>query len=497
MPETLVIDRLAVALDLAAAPERAQALTGRVRDRVARDLAGRLARWIDAEAGGERLVFIDRLEVDLMASSAWSDDVIADHLAERLALALAARREDPATVFFRDRPEFLAAFLLSAVDGSAWSRWWFAAEFDGLRPLGASAIVRTLVVNEGEVGMAALARMTADAAQRLVSSLAAGDAAILLRWIARRPALNEPPLAEAWRWSAALEPEPDADARPWLGALIASERRAPASAGGDTLATMAELWRLRRVSRALAPAVAHLTAPLAFLRALAARAGVSTRWLDGRAEHDGDLAAIAADIRDTVRDRASDAAAGPGQAPAPAGEAAPIRTRFGGAVVLLNLMCRLAWPDRQREALVRQHVRAPEELVRALALAVIARALSPAEARAVMTDRALLAAVGLTDARRVLQRRRSAATAFSIEGGARGLLAALRSRLPGLTHSTPRYLRRNVLSLPAEVAVDAGVVHVALGTAPLDVLLVLAGYKRGSCLLPGGPRVEVRDAAHA
>src|SRR5207244_767452 len=99
--------------------------------------------------------------------------------ARALAAALERSVERADGLAFRDRAELLAAFYCALAEGRAWERWWFEV-FDGLRPLSASAALRTSLINEGEHGVAALARLTGAALANVVGLLTGGDAARVL-----------------------------------------------------------------------------------------------------------------------------------------------------------------------------------------------------------------------------------------------------------------------------------------------------------------------------
>jgi hypothetical protein len=127
---------------------------------------------------------------------------------------------------------------------------------------------------------------------------------------------------------------------------------------------------------------------------------------------------------------------------------------------------------------------------RAMALHVAARALDPRDVTRALDDPALRIAFGVDRPRRLLRRARGCVSA---KHAAERLLVEFASRVPGLAGSSPRYLRRMALSLGATVEREAGVTRARLGRAPLDVLLVIAGCKRGVVELPGGVAVELLE----
>jgi hypothetical protein len=134
-------------------------------------LAGACARALDAD---DSYVFIDRLEVECSIACHWPDDVIAEHLAARIAQALALERQVGDPLVFRDRPELLSAFFGAVIDGHVSGPWWFA-EFGGLAPLPVSTRLRTLILEEREHALVALARLPADRLHRVLSALSNPD----------------------------------------------------------------------------------------------------------------------------------------------------------------------------------------------------------------------------------------------------------------------------------------------------------------------------------
>jgi hypothetical protein len=233
--------------------------------------------------------------------------------------------------------------------------------------------------------------------------------------------------------------------------------------------------------------------PRSALHAIGARFGLGLTWLDEMTE------AVLCGLLHEL----------------PAGPASQSATKFwtehGGVLLLMQLIMRLGWPASWREALA-------DVEARTLAFAISVYALAPERTGHMANDEALLRALDVSDVRRFLaRRRRSCETALreiaadaqsvvqarrrdALFGGRLGaalhcagkkLLAELGTRLPGLAGSSPDYLRRNLLTLPAAIDTHAAGARVRFGRAPLDVLLTLAGWKRGRCELPGGRMIEL------
>jgi hypothetical protein len=509
MAATLTIDRLSLHLDVAATPDRAAVVAQRVGGDLRRALPAALARIPlerrDIDMGH---VFIDRVPVECDVSSAWPVDLIADLVSRRFMLALSTLLAEPngAGTTFRDEVEHLASFLSHLVSGTAWERWWFR-EFDGLRPLGVSTALRTAIINAGEDGVLALTRLTPDSASRVLGALAHDDAARVLDAVAERDGTLKGQLLAIWDLAAQLSEAEVAHPRGRLVALVAIARRAPRAAGRLALEALEAFVGWRRRSRALPARLLPQELPRAALLALSAEpessdgpATSTPAWLEGRSEGDGELASLVAAICDLAT---SDPPRAAGRRES-SGDAVP--TRAGGVLLLLDLLCRLDWPNEWATAL-RSSARKVDgdALARALALAVSARAFGAAPFE---RDEALLVAAGANVESRSLLRRHGRLLARALRGPTRprsesaglgawtarhaqALLKQLAARLPGLSGSTPSYLRQNVLRFGASVEVFDGRVTARLGRSPLDVLLVFAGYKRGSWRLPGGPEVTV------
>jgi hypothetical protein len=126
--------------------------------------------------------------------------------------------------------------------------------------------------------------------------------------------------------------------------------------------------------------------------------------------------------------------------------------------------------------------------------------LEAAEALGALRDPALRLAFDVEQPLALLRsRRHQVARALQGEGrqsvsrAARQLLEEFGRRVPGLADASAGYLRSNVLSLSALLAHRGDQCTVRLGRPPLDILLVLAGAKRGRIVLPGGVSLELRE----
>jgi hypothetical protein len=496
----LEIDRLSLQVRAAAAPERAELLARRLRDAAVSGIER--DRYALAPPGSPAYLFVERLAVHCSVATEWDDAAIGAEVARAVATALERSIALPQTVTFNDRAELLAAFYAALAEGRAWERWWFDA-FDGLKPLPASAALRTSVMNEGGDGLTALARLTERALGTVLGILTAGDTRRLLEWLAQRPGSAAMRAPELWRSSASLPHENDADVR-WLAALIAAERTGAGLANGDTLLVLRAMAGLRAVAaRGAIPAEALPGEPAqAALRQALIAQSLPHRWCDRLSDTDAraivdELSAISTATQQSEPDATRKAGhASVGVCPE------TIFTRRGGAFVLLKALDWLGWP-----ALWRRQLEGPDADVdsRALALAVVARALEEDEPTTVLRDPALRLAFDVDDPLQVLRRGRheialalrSDAAGPSFARLARRLLAEFAQRIPGLAGTSPGYLRRNALALPATVERRSDICTVRLGHAPLDVLLVLAGAKSGRIELAGAAALQMSEDASA
>jgi hypothetical protein len=494
----LAIDRLSLHVRAAAAPGRAERLAHRLRD-AARAGVER-ARYALAPPGAPAYLFVERLALQCAVSSDWDDAAIGAEVARSLAAALERSFELPGTLSFRDRVELLAAFYSALADGCAWQRWWFDA-FDGLRPLSASAALRTSVMNEAADGIAALARLTRSALASVLGVLTAGDAKRLLEWLAQRPASGAPAPFLLWPSSASLSPYGESEAR-WLDALIAAERTAAGAASGATLQILRDMVALRTAAAAVGagrrpdfPSPLPV-APQARLHAMLSSLSLRASWVDLLSESEAhaiwqELASEAETSDGTAVQAATSV-----RAAAAVPESAC--TRLGGAFVLLKTLDWLGWPARWRRRLDAADA---DALVRSLALAVVARALEGRSAARALGDPALQIALGVERPLALLWTQRSAVRSALRETHAgarltpiaRQLLAEFARRVPGLADASRGYLRRNALELSAAIERRDARCVVRLGRAPLDVLLTLSGARRGAIALPG-LHLELREA---
>jgi hypothetical protein len=332
------------------APERVKAtLDGAITDGLSQTLAAVL--WGTAAGPDSGVWLIRRLPIDLDVNAGWERDVLRRALSERVARALADTIQGGAdgqnVVWFPDRAAHLATFLADRADGRG--EQWYHEAFAGLRPLAASAAVRTAVCDAPPTGLAALLRLAPDALRRVLAALTVQDARRLLDVLAGDAPAGEPArcLEAAWAaWRGLLRaPLDGADARDALRLYLAS--CTGGAAGAPLRASALALVRLtRRLDAAGPQEAARLLGAIAGsdLAALYLAAGTAD------AEALSPLRAAPPELVRTIGEvlsaRGRTAAATVPAAPG------PIDTPFGGAFLLLPLLDELplaeataGWPD--------------------------------------------------------------------------------------------------------------------------------------------------------
>jgi hypothetical protein len=474
MASLLEIDRVPLTLIAATTPDRAELLARRMRDAVARSLPSALAAACGATLdNGDAYVFVERLHVECAVAAEWSDDGIGRALAQEIARSL-TRATGPGVVAFQDREEYVAAFVANLADGPAFSRWWFD-EFRGLAMLPVSAALRTLMIDEGEVGLRSLARLTGDARRRVLAALSPNDAQQLLQHVLvlRRSSRAAPGVATLWRiLDAAPASAFHTAAHRRLWWIVAAEREQPQSGSPVCLDRLTWLDAIREgLRRGAAPVLMASDEPGGALVAWSAALGLDFSVVASLSE--GDRLAIVERLR-------AEAPAISDGTPDASSSTTFLFTAHGGVVLLCALVAKLGWWARWRDASLEAGREADEatESAAQQALAVVAHALAAERAGAITSDAAVRQLFGVTGTTRLRRGR--------VRRYAGALLRELAARLPGCDGSSPRYLRAQCLTLPAGLAFAADRIEARLGRAPLDVLLTLSSFKRSSVPLPDG-----------
>ena len=185
MSASLTVDHLAIACHVGSAGghvQRAQRVLDRVIGSVMHELPALITRVLATEPDSDEIVFVPSVHFDATVNAAWPADQIARALVAPLMRSLWRSMADPGTIRFRDRAELLARFILDLSQGYAYVRDWHE-EFEGLKLLPASAILRTLVTNERDAARIGLARLLPDQLRRCVALLSGSDARRVLKEI--------------------------------------------------------------------------------------------------------------------------------------------------------------------------------------------------------------------------------------------------------------------------------------------------------------------------
>jgi hypothetical protein len=158
-------------------------------------ISATLSRRLPESAGDIWLIRRLNLEVDLNLSScdeqlagAW-----ATQAADSLIQILDRDAEADGVLHFPDRAAYLAHFLRSLADESAWGKWYFR-EFAGLRSLPLSAALRTALCRDARTGLAALLRLPEAEVQKVIGVLNDHDANLVLDGIANEDFNSAAPL---------------------------------------------------------------------------------------------------------------------------------------------------------------------------------------------------------------------------------------------------------------------------------------------------------------
>ena len=457
------------------------------------------------------LWFIRRLDVPVDVNAAWEPDAIArswaGQISRTLAQDLCGAGDGGNVIRFPDRAAYLARFMVDAASGDAWSHWFYRP-FAGLRALPVSAAIRTALVGDPALGLAALRRLDLRDLGTVVASLTDADARRTLNSLAcghEEASLDTSLGAAAAAWPSIAA---GCDALSVSRSALALFVRA-AGAGGPAARVAAEavaaLAAIVRTSSA--------SASSRLRRAFAAGDMVRTRELAG-------TAAPALEIFARLSHRQLDAAF---RAVAPASavehDAMETRhTRFGGALLLLPVLDALECDAVAADWPAPGATRAAQ-LLRWL---VLVKCLGRPRADAAFHDPALRDLFGIAPqigwpqtaawlAALGQARRRHLARAFRRGGGcghgaaadldylalprttgidpiwqrvltfgAQRVMRGFAARLPGFGQSRHDYLHRNFLDFAATLDYEPARIVVRLGRPPLHLMLGLTGASRGS-----------------
>ena len=121
-------------------------------------------------------------------------DAFAYCVARELLRAIAEGPDDEGVVRFPDRPTFLAGYLEERAEGLNLS--WYYETFEGLRLLPTSSAIRTAVLDDPVVGLAAMKSLGPDRLKRVLSALTERDAERILENLADSDTPGNPAACE-------------------------------------------------------------------------------------------------------------------------------------------------------------------------------------------------------------------------------------------------------------------------------------------------------------
>jgi hypothetical protein len=134
-----------------------------------------LSAWFDGQPG---LCFIRRFEFDVSLDAGLPPDRIAARWTAQLAKTLLKRVSSRAAtddiIWFADAVTYRSRFLADLAKGIAWNAWYYRP-FCGLKPLPASAALRTAILDEPSEGLHALLQLDRADRARVVNALTPGD----------------------------------------------------------------------------------------------------------------------------------------------------------------------------------------------------------------------------------------------------------------------------------------------------------------------------------
>jgi hypothetical protein len=520
MPGALTIRSLrVVALTPPDHPEP-ESLRARLEGTVRASLGPALAEVI-GDWGGEGILRIHRLEIDLTMGATLPPDHLTERLAEAIADGLLRARADGERILtYAGRSHYLAAFLQELAAGRAWQRWWFRS-FDGLKVMPLSAAICTAVLADPGTGLSALLSMPRGALVTVLAKLSGRD---VVRVLDSLVSLGTSATSQERVLATLLAARSDSPVAIMLTpttaalALYLDAVRIDGECGGPRLAELATA--LVSLDRILADRRSAATIDLARLLDGDAHAGVRAADAALLAQ----LSSLPADLRQafigTAMQRGSAAAS----------DATPRRyTPFGGlflilpsldlksieeaikekvdtetkednlsAAGLIGLVTLAACAGRPRAA----HVLADPIWRNLFSLPSVADVSTIPAKLASLPEGAWLAleAIGeviasRADARFLLLARDfapSRGAARTIACLARATLSRFARRLPGFANSSAPFLWRNLLDVAAAVdSVGAGL-SVLLDRCPLDVLLSINGIADADVIGPEGTAIRLR-----
>jgi hypothetical protein len=499
-------ERLHVTYLLAADHLEASLLKARLHDLACDRLAQALGAAFEpyVKADDPSVWLIRRLDVDVGLDVARSDDEVVGGWARQLGRSLSSKLdpEDPDVVRFDDRASYLARYVVERAAGTADTKWYFRMS-RGLAMLPASAAIRTALTDDPADGLRALCLIERADLMRVASTLSEADAGRVLAGVAASGVgdADRGRLIDAWEASAAATIS--STSRAALTAFVALSRAG--EGGADAARTLLALAGFVQRAWELAPSLRE--------DLIASCAGADYASLvqrEGVASADR-LAPLLGWPADALRRLT---------APAVSNQDLDLEWRhtpFGGVFLLLPRLAELPLPEEFGDlALLRLWVAVKcagterafpffcDPLVRELlgvdadmsadtfrtwqarvpgvAFARLAAMLAEDEHRRGNSNDLQPGDLTYLDLPKGL--RASRARDRRLAAASQRLLRNFAWRLPGFSASSFRHLFDNFLDCPAKVRRQPEARVVALGRAPLSVVLNLTGTGRDTFVCP-------------
>lgn len=498
-------------------PQRSAALQAKL-DRAATEFLGEALdnlAGVLPELTRDEVWLVRHLHVEFAVGieAAADPGVMARAWSQRLLVALrsALAGGDAEVVHFASRAAWTARFVSEVAAGTAWDRWYLGA-FTSLRALPTGRAIAEAVTREPGEATAVLAELSRGGElERVLMGLGEGDARRILHALASPGELDAVggrsfarALADlAWAIRAPDDPHLPGSVVRLLATAVARGVALPPGAVASATAVVV-----------LAGLLAEGADPREVAAALGGRRWASALRLAGRSARDVTADELAAaELLHSLADEGhvwlTDLASAltPG-APDTAGvgqDAAVLATRFGGLLLLWPLFMEL-WA----------HVEGDAPLHRLLAAAHL---FGHANIRALLRDPVLALLCGLDrpPAPSGLEQARSGLPVEALRRAAEGgpapdpsfcgdptdpgeaaaarfcamVLQRFGAKLPGFAGSSPGYLLRNFLDVPATVRLGEDTWHAHITGPPLQVVLRMAGLSCLTYRLPWPPTVEI------
>ena len=385
---------------------------------------------------------------------------MAAALVRSLARELSGTGDGVNTLRFANRAALLARFLADRVDGTG-DRWYYR-RFDGLRHLPLGAALRTAIVRDTTVGLAALQTLDPDRERPAVlEALTAQDAALVLDAFAAGPAARS--IAACCRTAVQYLSSAGAEratARATLALTLFVGACDSEHGGGPLRAAVDLVSRVVVVARGLdAESRGRMAAGLA-CGDLSAIAGLAPHLATLIAPLDAETTTALAEAATHTDVRTAP----------PSLEPERQWTRFGGAFLLLPDVDALPPLDVAADGLDR----------RCASFVILALCLAPSMPEAVLGDAAIAGIFDLSShvSPSAMWHSASAGEREQLVAAADSVLAAFAHRLPGFAQSGAGYLRRTFLDVPASVDRESDRIVVRVSRPPLHVMLSVAGLLR-------------------